>query len=145
MCLCMKINMILHFWQMWFLVFFCWAREGWRTLLRQILKAMSTAVVFIKWCHSNSITTVCLGQRQGLKGELHFHARLAQKLLPVVPFWKIQELRPMQQEKMTKERKSERLHLVEGTWRIVEIIESVVNWQSASRTWEFYFLEGELN
>lgn len=69
---------------------------------------MSIAVVFIKLCHSNNIATACLGQRQGLKGELHFHARAAQELIPVSPFWK-QDLSPMQQEKLTRERRKERV------------------------------------
>lgn len=81
----------------------------------QFLKAMGAAMVFI--CSSNdairtAFTTDYLGQRQGLKGELHFHAWSAQELLPVAPFWKIQELNPKQKGK--QERKNDRLHLVKG-------------------------------
>lgn len=60
---------------------------------------------FIKWCHSNSITAECSGQREGLKGKLHFYTRPAQELLPVAPCWKLQELRAIQQEKPTRRKK----------------------------------------
>lgn len=103
-----------------FLIFFFFFELGRNEeLLWGSFWVMSIAA-FIKWCHSNSITAECLGQREGLKGKLHFYARPAQELLPVAPCWKLQELRAMQQEKPTREkeaRKDEKLNVVEGAQR----------------------------